>query len=320
MRVTFDISQPLLELSELELTAPENVGTTLLVSSTLDERRKVLQRGLNLEDAAKSLLDYVREYGRQIRGDKASISSDTEISITLDEAQSTIDSVSALSGISTGSFNINGETIQIDTSTDSLYDVIDRINDAGAGVKASFNFDDGELTITSLREAPLFMENGSSNFLEGTYLKDGFIAGENGINMRDFLETDSVQQKFSRFTGRFNRLMAVNFEVARLTDFESNIQSLFRSGIQTHVDSGYESGAIRLSSDVQFFMNSDQTRFTKTTIGFNSADTPYSFFNFLESTSGILGALSSLSGNQSDALKENIRPTYNGGLIIDKKI
>ena len=320
MRVNFDITQSLLELSELEITAPENVGVTLLSSSMIDERRKVLQRGLNLEDAAQSLLNFIKENGRKITGDKASISSDTALDLSLTDTQSAISGISELDGISTGSFHINGVDFQIDTSSESLEDIIDKINSADAGVKASFDFSEGQLIIESERDKPLFLMNGSSNFFSATNLKDGFIASEAGINKKEFLESDSVQLRFSRFTGRFNRLMSVDFETARLDAFKSNINNLLRTGVQNNFGEVFTNGTIRLGSNVELTINSEHTKFTKTKIGFTTNDTPSEFFSFLESTNGVLSALASFSGEESEKLKENIRSSSSTGLIIQKNL
>ncbi|MCM8541454.1 MAG: hypothetical protein NE328_14400 [Lentisphaeraceae bacterium] len=299
---------------------PEGPGVTLISSSVIDERRKILQRGLNLEEAAKNLLDFVKENGKTIRGDKASIASDTALDLTLTDSQTAISSVSELDGISTGSFHINGVAFQVDTSSETLEDIIEKINAADAGVKASFDFSEGELIIESQRNKPLFLLNGSSNFLTATNLKDGFIAGENGFNTQTFLESDSVQQRFSRFAGRFNRLMDIDFETARMEGFKSNIDNLLRTGVKNNFGKTFNSGTIRLGSNVELTVFSTFTRFTKTKIGFNTDDTPSEFFNFLDSTNGVLSPLAAFSGVESEKLKENINANSNTGLIIQRKI
>ena len=320
MRVNFNITQSLLELSELEISVPEKVGVSLISTSTIDERRKLLQRGLNLEDAASSLLDYMKTKGRAITGDKASLASDTAIDLSLSDYQSNISSVSELAGITTGSFNINGVDFQVDTSSESLEGIINKINTADAGVKAAFDFEDGTVLIESQREKAMFFQNGSSDFFTATKLKDGYVAGENGIDKKEFLESDSLQRRFSRFTSRFNHMMDVDFETAKMAAFESNIRNLLRSGINEYFGESLTSGTIRLSSNVELTLNSEHTKFTKSKIAFNSNDQPSKFFNFLESGNGILKSLSSFSGNESDKLKENINANSSTGLIIDKKI
>lgn len=320
MRVNFNITQSLLELSELEITTPEKVGVTMLSSSLIEERRKILQRGLNLEDAASSLQSFLKENGHNASTVKATLSSDTALDLSLDDFQSTTSSISELSGISTGSFQINGVNFQVDTSSESLEDIVEKINNSNAGVKASFDFSEGELTITSLRDKPMLLLNGSSNFFSTTNLKDGYIAAEKSDTLQNFLESDSLQTRFSRFSSRFNRLMSVDFEAARMTAFKSNIDSLLQTSVNTHFGEEFNSGTIRLGSNVELTLNSEHTKFTKSKIAFTSADTPSDFFDFLEASNGILGSLASFSGNESEKLIENINANSGGSLIFQRKI
>ena len=55
------------------------------------------------------------------------------------ESQQAMTDVGAFSGVSSGSFLINGTSIAVDPGADSLIDVVDGINTSGAGVTASFN-------------------------------------------------------------------------------------------------------------------------------------------------------------------------------------
>ena len=107
---------------------------------------------------------------------------------------------------------------------------------------------------------------------------------------------------------------------ARMQAFESNIQSLLRVGVETHFGETLTSGTIRLGSNVELTLNSEQTKFTRSRIAFTTDDTPSTFFDFLEGSEGILGALSSFSGDESEKLKENINSNSSTGLIIQRKI
>lgn len=57
-------------------------------------------------------------------------------------------SLAALSGLQSGSFQVGGRTVSLDVGSDSMRDVIARINAAGAGVRASLD-DAGKLVIES---------------------------------------------------------------------------------------------------------------------------------------------------------------------------
>ena len=79
-----------------------------------------------------------------------------------------------------GSFEINGETISVST-TDTLNDVVDRINQSTAGVTATFNAvtEQIELLQDTLGEVPTIdLQNDTSNFLQATKLDNvNLVAG-----------------------------------------------------------------------------------------------------------------------------------------------
>lgn len=79
--------------------------------------------------------------------------------------------------ITAGSFSINGVSIAVDPAVDTLNDVINRINNSGAGVTASLVPDaDGRPNILRLESAnPIQLGSGAdtSNFLSATRLLNG---------------------------------------------------------------------------------------------------------------------------------------------------
>lgn len=92
------------------------------------------------------------------------------------DRQRAMDEVTALAGISTGTLTINGVDIAIDTSVDTLDDVLDRINTSDAGVKATYSDSTGHLSIASTSTASNLVVGGDSsgllsrfNVAEGTY-------------------------------------------------------------------------------------------------------------------------------------------------------
>jgi flagellar hook-associated protein 2 len=80
-----------------------------------------------------------------------------------------------------GSFTLNGATISYDTSTDSLADVVDRINDSRAGVVAFFDSSRDGIVLTSERPGALgiFAEDVSGNFVAALGLDGEATLGSN---------------------------------------------------------------------------------------------------------------------------------------------
>ena len=99
-----------------------------------------------------------------------------------DETADPISTVPTLSsGISTGDLDINGVTISIDTSTDSLDDVIAAINGSAANVTASFNSSTNLVTITSNSPtADPVLADSTSGFFSGVNITPGTFQATEG--------------------------------------------------------------------------------------------------------------------------------------------
>lgn len=82
--------------------------------------------------------------------------------------------VARLSAIQTGTFAINGVTIAVDTATDTLNDVIDRINASAAGVTASLSPDANTVSVGSKASGEdLVLDDGTSNFFSAVGIDPG---------------------------------------------------------------------------------------------------------------------------------------------------
>lgn len=84
--------------------------------------------------------------------------------------------------VGSGTLTLNGKNISYDASQDSLNAIINRINQADAGVKASFsNLNGGQLTLTSTELGPagIFLSD-TGNFADALGLKaaDSIVSGQ----------------------------------------------------------------------------------------------------------------------------------------------
>jgi len=85
-------------------------------------------------------------------------------------------------GSGAGEFLINGVPITFDASTDSVTDVLQRINDSAAGVTATYNSlnNQFELTDTTTGDVGISLQDVTGNFLAATGLSGGTLqAGKN---------------------------------------------------------------------------------------------------------------------------------------------
>ena len=117
-------------------------------------------------------------------GTTAITSSATLGSVQLTPAMQDADLKTAVQGDSDhqGSFTINGVTISYNTSSDSIQNVLNRINDSGAGVTASFDSQNNRFVLTNntTGNVGISLQDVTGNFLAATGLSSGQpVSGQN---------------------------------------------------------------------------------------------------------------------------------------------
>lgn len=100
-------------------------------------------------------------------------------------------------GAGNGQFIINGETIEFDTSTDAIADILKRINNSQAGVSASYDSITGQFNLTNKKTGDLgiTMEDVSGNFLAATGISGSTF--QRGENLRYTINGGSELQSFT---------------------------------------------------------------------------------------------------------------------------
>ncbi len=140
--------------------------------------------------------------------------------------------VGAFSSIQSGSFLINGTSISVDASTDSLTTVIDRINTSPAGVVASF--DPGTQTVlieTESQASVLELDSNGTALFAALKIPEGRVDNEavgSGISRRRSYDiADALDRVFEEFNYLFQDSRFVNRgEGAEL--FRSPLEAAFR--------------------------------------------------------------------------------------------
>ncbi len=130
-----------------------------------------------------------------------------------------MDQVGALSGVSSGTFSINGVTLSVDVGLDSLDDVLATINASAAGVTASYDQASGRVSLT--RNEPgqaITLSDGSSglfaalNVQAGTY-DPSATGSEPGKRTRIKIERPgSVRRGLRDLVESLNLLYSSEFE------------------------------------------------------------------------------------------------------------
>lgn len=101
--------------------------------------------------------------------------------------------VESLSMVQSGSISVNGISIDIDTNTDSLNDILDRITASEAGVTASYDSSSKRVSLVSNdSESQLTLDSGSTNFFPTVAISDGTYEATDSTIQTQGVETADV--------------------------------------------------------------------------------------------------------------------------------
>lgn len=120
----------------------------------------------------------------------------------------TLDNVAPFSTVQSGNLLINGQQIAIDTSTDSLTTVLDRINSSSAGVTATFDDAAQKVTIEARDSSSrLDIDSNGTGFFAALNMPEGRVDPEalhRGISRRRSYEiADTLEAAFREFNYLF---------------------------------------------------------------------------------------------------------------------
>ena len=135
---------------------------------------------------------------------------------------------SRFGSVDSGSFKINGVTISIDKDSDTLNDVIAKINGAGAGVTASFNSTTNriELVTTANTEDLITVSNDTTGFLSDAKLSTN---NTDRGNIRDDQQVLSKTTQFDEVTTGSFTVNGVSVSINKDTDTLASIISRVNS-------------------------------------------------------------------------------------------
>ncbi len=130
--------------------------------------------------------------------------------------------VSRFSGVTAGSFTINGVAVALDPAADTLQALVTRINAAGAGVTATYDSatDTLKLETTSSSEDDIVAANDTTGFLSAVKLAAATTVQGN------IADDQQVLTKTARFAGVANGSFSVNGRVIAVTAGTDTLQSV----------------------------------------------------------------------------------------------
>ncbi len=124
------------------------------------------------------------------------------------ETIQTLEDVGAFAGVSSGSIEINGRQIAIDTASDSLSSVLDKINNSPAGVTATFDSASQQVTIEANESTSVLeIDSNGTGFFAALNIEEGRVDPEavsRGISRRRSYEiADATAAVFDRMNRLF---------------------------------------------------------------------------------------------------------------------
>lgn len=168
-----------------EIQSMLSVGGTSSSSSDASTRREVARidhqerqgvreflRNLgDLEEAVQAIREAVEDSG-MLGSRSGTVRAESYAAIGLAEGDEEVvmSSLPAFSGVVAGSFTVNGETISVDPSSDSLMDVLDRIKDSAAEVSTSYGSTD---QVTLKTRGTIRVGDDTSGLLDALNIEEG---------------------------------------------------------------------------------------------------------------------------------------------------
>ena len=176
----------------------------------------------------------------------ANLSAGNSVRGNIDDDQQVFSKTSQFSGVTSGSFQINGVSISVDAGQDTVQTLIGKINSSGAGVTASYNSTTDKLEFTpDVAGATLVIEGDTSGFLaagniatgaEGTHVNAN--AAFNGTGQNSALLDDGVTVVAGSFTVNGVTITVaandtVNTVLGKITASAAGVIAIYDSSTQT---------------------------------------------------------------------------------------
>ncbi len=195
------------------------------------EKRELSDFGKSLS-TLRSNLKQLQQIGLEVNAEarRASISSSSSLDLATGDGDLVINTVANLSGISSGTFSVNGVDITVDITADTLNDVFSSI--AAADTSARAALDAGEDFVTfraSSLSKSLVLDDGTSGFFTGTNVAVGTYKPKFGDP--NLHEGSKIQKLLTEIGDTLDEIFDPEFEHLS-AEFALAIQDTIKDGIK----------------------------------------------------------------------------------------
>jgi flagellar capping protein FliD len=162
--------------------------------------------------------------------------------------------VAEFAGVLSGDILLNSTPVSVDPATDSLEDVIDRINASGAGVVASFDSQSRRVTLTATPDQnELEIDSNGTGLLGALNLPEGKVdpeAEDGGISIR---RRNRINKAFGRVVSGLNEFYS---DRGLLSGEDADIQRL-RGQLEAAIAGVFGAGSENFDSGIGLRFNRD---------------------------------------------------------------
>jgi Flagellin hook IN motif len=177
------------------------------------------------------------------------------------ESEIALQDVAPFSAVQSGDILINGTTINVDSTTDSLVDVIDRINGSAAGVNASFDTQTQRVTIEGTAGATsMEIDGNGTGLFAALNIPEGTLDVEAGVSGISKRRAYRIADSFEEVFGGLNRL----FRDSTFLDGADHT-GLFRGALSSAVSNFFGGSEL---TDERFGIQFDNSAIAKKNGGF----------------------------------------------------
>jgi len=194
----------------------------------VSDMRGFLQNVKALQESAAKLQELFQQMPALPRSSIAATESSAALGLNAGASTLPMHSVAAFATVGSGSFMLNGRQISVDPQTDSLDDIIQRINSSRANVTASY---DPRLDLLSIKSTianrELELDADSSGLLPALNLVAAtYSPPTNQRPAQNFLQSDQLQNAIKDFATQFGQFTSSKTSRDSADDIRKHISGL----------------------------------------------------------------------------------------------
>lgn len=151
------------------------------------------------------------------------------------DAERTLDQLAAFSGVSAGTLSVNGVDIAVDPSTDSLKDILARINESDADARAQLSSDGDTVTLRARGTGDnLYLED-DTGLLAALGLESGLLEGVRE-STQEAVQGEQALESITRSLENLQAVYGGSLQLSSLSSLSVDITQMLRDALGAEED------------------------------------------------------------------------------------